>query len=331
MIYSFIKKAETQPDLSDAIEYLKKPLTILEELQYKIQNFSINNKVSSVNQDFILQIDKIINYFLPNLFNNYTQLSLEYRNNTFLKSIDGKNMTGKDILLYDLGKVINEIYNVEKQFNESNKIHLLANNRIISNLTNNNSTEIELENKFNYDTFVNNSEFIFTKQIEVEPNEILPDEKDTESTGINISLIEIVLMLGLFASIIGGVLATYSNISKNQIYSGNITTVQNIITDTKSLFQSSNSYTGLSNSLLISAHAINLENIKILNNHIITQNNWGIDVFENKNRNKSFTIRIFNIDQQSCMMLEKDFNPFLDVESINSCNKDLNTVTLNIE
>ena len=182
MEYEFLDKAQEQPDLQDVVEYLKSPLYTVHELLKRYGKFSIADKTQHDNLEIYYQIDRVINRHLANLIDNYCQFSLKYRNSHPIKkeNKNGKTVqyTAKDLLLKDLGKIIEEITLIEERFNEVNKVDFLAKNRIISELgyqknllnTETEPEAVNLNNQFNYQNFSQDKiENIFVKPEPVKP------------------------------------------------------------------------------------------------------------------------------------------------------------------
>lgn len=167
MQYTFIEKAQQEPDLQEVVNYLSVPLHIIEELYHKFPQLSLTSKVDNCNQELYHKCDRIINYFLPNLINNYCHFSLKYRNEHIIKKEETKDgvikYTAKDLLLNDISKVIEEIHIIEKQFNEHNKYEFLVTNRLVSDLGKKanilhqeieyDTESVNLKNEFNYNDF----------------------------------------------------------------------------------------------------------------------------------------------------------------------------------
>jgi Tfp pilus assembly major pilin PilA len=111
-----------------------------------------------------LRIDKIINQYLPNMVDNFCSFSFDYRNQEIVKTDNTKNgevkYTAKDMMLLNLSKLIQEIKQIEKEFNEQNKFSLLVQEKLMTNLGYELEFDLdktvklpELKNQFNYEIF----------------------------------------------------------------------------------------------------------------------------------------------------------------------------------
>lgn len=170
MHYNFLDKAQQEADLQDVVNYLQAPLKVIDDLFYKFPKLSLASKVDHSNQDLYQECERILNYHLPNLINNYCSFSMKYRNEHIIKT-ENKNgciekYTAKTLLLNDLAKIIEEINIIETKFNDINKMDFLVTNRMISNLgqqTNLIAPEYEtekvkLQNQFNYSIYSQESQ-----------------------------------------------------------------------------------------------------------------------------------------------------------------------------
>lgn len=104
MNLNFYQTINEQPDLQDVALYLNTPLKKIMGLYETIKN---NKSIDSVQIKHT--IDKIINKHFPTLVDSYCALGLEYRNNAIIKNDNDKTYTSKDILLKNVGKLIEEI------------------------------------------------------------------------------------------------------------------------------------------------------------------------------------------------------------------------------
>jgi type II secretory pathway pseudopilin PulG len=228
MNYSFIQKAQTQPDLQEVVKYLQKPMSVLDELFDKYNQIALQSKVKLENMDIYRKCDKIIHQHLPKLIDNYCEFSFQYRNETPIKEEikQGviKKYTAKDLLLIDLAKVIEEIYILENDFNETNKFETLVTNRIISNLgqppeiiNQEPHKKIVLANEFELDKYQKPiiKEEVFVKPIIKET--ILDDSnEDTDTSPGGFSLIEIILVISFMVLAMMITFILYEKVSSQQ-------------------------------------------------------------------------------------------------------------------
>lgn len=104
MNLNFYHTVSIQPDLEDVAAYLNTPLKKVICLSQFLQN-----KTSIEATQTKHKIEKIMNKHLPALVNSYCALGLEYRNNVIIKKDNTITYTSKDILLKNVGKLIEEI------------------------------------------------------------------------------------------------------------------------------------------------------------------------------------------------------------------------------
>ena len=217
MNYKFFKKAKQQADLQDFCNYLEGSLNILEEINEKYQSLSVSAKSNSNNMVIYLRIDKIINQYLPNMVDNFCDFSFDYRNKEIIKKIGELEYTAKDMLLMNLSKLIQEIKQIEKEFNEQNKFSLLVQEKILTNLgyelefdLYNKQKLPELKNKFDYDIFKKNNK----KIIELSIDETEDDEEEEEWPKYitRIHYEEFLLVVGLLAMLVMVVFVVYAKV-----------------------------------------------------------------------------------------------------------------------
>lgn len=200
MSYDFLKKAQSQPDLNDFCEYLKKPLSILEEVKDKYKSLQVSKQTEENNIELYHKVDMILVKHLPEMVNNYCNSSFDYRNN---KTIDINNVsiTPKELLLKNLAKVIEEIELIEIDFNRNNSFNALVQNKVLENygykpelsletgkIVKNN---IELANQFDYEEFVKKNQFkkpdLIKKEepivVSREKKEVVKEEKKSSGGG----------------------------------------------------------------------------------------------------------------------------------------------------
>jgi hypothetical protein len=188
MTYNFLIKAKSQPDLSDFCEYIKKPLMILEDIQYRYNNLQSIKKVTTENIEIYHKVESILEKHLPEMINTFCEFSFEYRNNVKIIINDSKSMTAKELLLKNLAKIIEEIQLIEKDFNLNNSFNAIVHNRILSNygfqpeLSLDNGQvkheSIELDNTFNYQQFIENNQFKYPQNPIIAKQNIAPVIKE---------------------------------------------------------------------------------------------------------------------------------------------------------
>jgi hypothetical protein len=180
MTYEFLNKAQSQPDLVDFCEYIKKPLSILNDINYRYKELQLTKRVEPENLETYYKVDVILEKHLPEMVDNFCNFSFDYRNS---KNIDIGDIciTPKELLLKNLAKIIEEVQIIETDFNRNNSFHAVVQNKFLNNygyqsqlglekeqVTSNN---IQLENKFNYQDFVENNDFKHLKKIELNLSE----------------------------------------------------------------------------------------------------------------------------------------------------------------
>lgn len=169
MTYPFLKKAQAQPDLADFCEYIKNSLIVLEDIQERYTELQLNEKVESQNMQIYHKCDRIIGKHLPDMVDNFCNFSFKYRNNEKIKVDNNTSLTPKELLLKNLAKIVEEVQVIEKDFNRNNSFNVVVQNKVLDKygfqpelcletgkVVKNN---IQLENKFDYENFVENNQF----------------------------------------------------------------------------------------------------------------------------------------------------------------------------
>jgi hypothetical protein len=190
MRYEFLNKAQNQPDLADFCEYIKKPLMVLEDILHRYEELQIAKKITTENLEIRHKCDSILQKYLPEMVDNFCDFSFEYRNNKKIR-IDGNTvLTPKEILLKNLGKIIEEVRLIEDEFNHNNSFQTVIQTKILSSygfqpelsLEKGGITKdsIELNNKFNYEEFVESNKFkkSISIQKQNEKLELINDNQD---------------------------------------------------------------------------------------------------------------------------------------------------------
>jgi Tfp pilus assembly protein PilE len=268
MSYDFLKKAKLQPDLNDFCEYLKKPLSILEEIQTHYKQLQLTKKVDPSNLETYHKIDVILEKHLPEMVDTYCDFSFDYRNS---KSIDinSISITPKELLLKNLAKIIEEIEVIEKDFNRNNSFNAVIQNKVLENyghkpelclesgkIVNNN---LQLDNKFDYEEFTKNHQFKkpnLVKELEPEP-EIIPIKEEEEvaevSSGFGFNLIEVVLGLSMVTMLSVVTVHMYRNTvdeQESQHFQHNVMKIQ---AGVRTLYANSTNTKGLNNKVVTEA------------------------------------------------------------------------------
>lgn len=191
MNYEFLIKAQSQPDLADFCEYLKKPLSILEDIQQRYKKLQLNNKVKPENVETYHKVDSILEKHLPDMVDNFCDFSFDFRNNKKLDMDGYSSLTAKELLLKNLAKVIEEIEIIEKDFNKNNSFHAVVQNKILNSYGYKPELcletgsvvkkKIELNNQFDYEKFVEENKF---------KKQIIESNIDNDIDLINDSLLE---------------------------------------------------------------------------------------------------------------------------------------------
>lgn len=171
MSYDYIlQKAQQEPDLQDVVQYLKKTLHLLQDLEHSYNKLVPNEQSSIENHNIKLKIDNIVGKYLPGLIDEYCKFSFSHRNTAVIKTIYGKNYTAKELLLKNIGKITEESILLHDEFYENNKFQFLVHDKIASSLgfeknsVGKTQPAIALQNTFNYDTYTQNNSDIFKKE-----------------------------------------------------------------------------------------------------------------------------------------------------------------------
>lgn len=311
----FYLKAISNPDMQDFCSYLEKPLDILEELQYRYRLLSVEEKVKHHNMIIYLKIDKMMNKYLPEMVNNFCEFSFKYRNEEIVKTEETKEglkaYTAKEVLLQNLGKLIEEINVIESDFNQNNKFNLLVQKELLTNLgyvpeiqlDSSPSKKVVLENQFKYEPSIKLDIF---KKPDFDNDKIF-EEVISEKTDKGLSLIEVLLVLGFIGLSIVGTLAIYDKVRSQQQLLTEVEHVKLLKKGTQNLFSVQGNYTSLSNSVLNEGGVTPYEMRGDKDNKVI-KDVWGNDInikpvnLNNKD-NQGFEIIYSNVDLKNCSEL----------------------------
>lgn len=173
-MYQFYDKILNEVDLQDLAEYLAEPLNRLNVLIDKLNKTIQTNKSGITATELLLDSNKIVEKILPELVDNYCNLSLDFRNNIIIKQYINKagiekKLTSKDLLLKNTSKIIEHIQLLEEKFYKEYSFDFLVNSRIISELGFQSSfieedkESIELENKYTFNT--NDSQKLINEEL----------------------------------------------------------------------------------------------------------------------------------------------------------------------
>ena len=173
-MYQFYDKILNEVDLQDLAEYLAEPLNRLNVLIDKLNKIIQDNKSGITATELLLESKKIVDKILPELVDNYCNLSLDFRNNIIIKQYINKagiekKLTSKDLLLKNTSKIIEHIQLLEEKFYKEYSFDFLVNSRIIAELGFQSSfieedkEGIVLENKYKYD--INDSQKIINEEL----------------------------------------------------------------------------------------------------------------------------------------------------------------------
>lgn len=273
MSYDFLKKAQLQPDLNDFCEYLKKPLSILEEIQIHYKKLQLTKKVEPSNLETYHKVDVILEKHLPEMVDTYCDFSFDYRNSKSI-NINDISLTPKELLLKNLAKVIEEIEIIEADFNRNNSFNAVVQNKILEDYGHKPqlclesgkvvSNNLQLDNKFDYEEFTKNNQF---KKPNLSKAEI-PKKEDANLTqeasrgvGMSAGLLEIIMVLGLVVILATGTMTMYSgtrNAQLEQLFQYNILRIQEGV---HNLYVNRPSVEGLNNKILIESGIVSKEQL----------------------------------------------------------------------
>lgn len=340
MAYDFYTLAKEQPDLTDVVDYLKRPILILEDIHNRIKKSSLNDKTDPNIIQINLDCDKIIHRYFPELIENYCNLSIDYRNTSIIKE-ERKNgqqirYTAKDLLIKNIATLTEEVLLLEESYNESHSRHLLVQNRLVSELGVHDSLlemeqesphKVKLENKFDYQAFKKINEDAFFKKeikgdlavnmVEKDPPKAVIEKEEKIYSGGGISFIELLLLLSFMTLLIFGVFTFYNHSSNSQKNYYSMELLEQLSYSVKMLYSSTNSYDNISEEQLIAANAVSP---KFVDNNKLTAPYGKVHIKPSNLRfpNDSFAIVFEHIPQTSCIyMVSKSATEFNRVE-INS-------------
>ncbi len=169
-MYQFYDKILNEVDLQDLAEPLNRLSLLIDKLEQMIN--SKKNGITAT--ELLLETKRITDKILPELIDNYCNLSLDFRNNVIIKQYINKagiekKLTSKDLLLKNTSKIIEHIQLLEEKFYKEYSFEFLVNSRIISELGFQSSfieedkESIELENKYTFNT--NDSQKLINEEL----------------------------------------------------------------------------------------------------------------------------------------------------------------------
>lgn len=340
MTYDFYDLAKEQPDLTDVVDYLKRPILILEDIHNRIKKSSLNDKTDPNIIQINLDCDKIIHRYFPELIENYCNLSIDYRNTSIIKEErkHGQQVryTAKDLLIKNIATLTEEVLLLEESYNESHSRHLLVQNRLVSELGIHDSLlemeeesphKVKLENKFDYQAFKKiNEDAFFKKEIKGDlavntikkdpPKAVIKKEEEIYSGG-GISFIELFLMMSLITLLMLGVFTVYNDHSNSQKNYYSMELLEQLSYSIRTLYSSTNGYHNISEEQLIAANVVSPKFID--NNKLIAPyGNVHIKSGNLRFPNDSFTIIFEHIPEKSCVYMVSRSAPEFNRIEINS-------------
>jgi Tfp pilus assembly protein PilE len=301
MTYDFLIKAQAQPDLKDFCDYVKKPLMVLDDILYRYKELQLAKKVEQYNLETYHKCDVILQKHLPEMVDNFCNFSFDYRNNKKIQVSSNTLLTPKELLLKNLAKVIEEVEVIEKDFNRNNSFNAVVQNKILEQYGYQPElcletgkvvkSNIELDNKFDYEKFVEKNEFKKPKVESIkkeEPKKVeeVKEEVATRSGG-GISMIELSLVLTI-VGLLGGVTYsmyknTYNEAQKNRLTEN----ILNLERGVKTVYANHGDYKGINNTLIIDSYIAKKE-------FLVTP--WGNNITVNpatiEKQNDAFAIEI---------------------------------------
>jgi hypothetical protein len=269
MTYDFLIKAKEQPDLNDFCEYLNKPLSILEEIQRRYKQLQLTKKVEPENLETYHKVDVILEKHLPEMVDTFCEFSFDYRNT---KNIDvgDISITPKELLLKNLAKVIEEVELIEIEFNRNNSFNAVVQNKILNNygyqpelsletgkVVNKN---IQLENKFDYQKFVEDNQFkkpiVLDKKEELILEPIIEkiERQEEQSSGGGISMLEVVLVLIMVLLLMFGTMAYYGHALQQQRSNEFTSQIIKLKAGVDALYANQGNYENLNNQTILNTY-----------------------------------------------------------------------------
>lgn len=155
--YPFLSKIQSEVDLQDIFNILKKPIFVLENLEEQLLKQQVQKKTQLDYLEIQFKVEQLIHKDFPSLIDSYCDLSLDYRNTHILKKekhgSELLSLTAKNIFVKNISILINQIYQLEKEFNETNQKNLLVRDKINSHLQTEKDSIYHLDNEFNYQNY----------------------------------------------------------------------------------------------------------------------------------------------------------------------------------
>lgn len=311
-----LNKAQSQQDLQDVVQYLKKPLHLLQELQAQIDSLSRVEKNSISNVEIQKKINNILHTYLPGMLEEYCKFSLEYRNIHIMKH----DSNAKELLLKNIAKITEETLVLQEDFHESNKFKFLVHEKIVSDLgfardiLGHKKPMVALKNQFDYQQYIATHDEIFRKPFISQENDninmvqdIIHDAtKNVSHTMLTVLTIVLIAMAGYKIS---GAMAEKYRLD----YSYNeITQLKNNL---EVLGASSANYDFVENPTIIKSSLPHYSGKNIFDGDI------KIEPYTKVHKNDSYRITYLNVPQKTCRILKNSLKVhFKDVQVNNSKN-----------
>lgn len=163
-MYTFYENIKKEVDLQDLVQYLHEPLKRLKVVQLKLEEYKSQKEHIIEIQQLLKESNKLTEELFPKIMSNYSNLSLEFRNEIKIKKIQDNNgkiihLSAKDLLLSNVSKLIEHIYIIEEQYNQYFSFNFLINNNIASTLG-----FKENDNPENYNPIILENKYVFSKE-----------------------------------------------------------------------------------------------------------------------------------------------------------------------
>ena len=163
-MYTFYENIKKEVDLQDLVQYLHEPLKRLKVVQLKLEEYKSQKEHIIEIQKLLKESNKLTEELFPKIMSNYSNLSLEFRNEIKIKKIQDNNgkiihLSAKDLLLSNVSKLIEHIYIIEEQYNQYFSFNFLINNNIASTLG-----FKENDNPENYNPIILENKYVFSKE-----------------------------------------------------------------------------------------------------------------------------------------------------------------------
>lgn len=289
-------------DLSSDVYFYLKDISIkIDNLDSVFNGLSLAEKSNTDLIYYPIKVEKIKNNLIPDIFKNYLDLPLEFRNTKKIKD----NLTAKELLLNNLSKINMQLDAVEAELTVDSVHNLLVSDRIVSNnqmqLATQPSQIKVLENKFEYDSKKSkNSTQKLIKETNIVKPENITNKKNIDNGAISKLQLTVVGIILCCIPIVGLQYSKKFTIIESKVH------LVNVLYTTSSAFATTKNSFPLANPLTINEFAVKtaFNDVEIINANTVEFSKSTFILKPSPYGNTLIpAIEINNVDKRTCMAI----------------------------